>query len=141
MPNSGKPELGGRGSAPPSRRRSYSISSTSNTAAGRKALPLLKQNPRLLHRAFVVEAVLVVLDELLVLLVGQIVDPLLRAGNADRVVLLQRQRQFVDRESGIERDLLLDAGLRILVEELHAGSARIEHEDRLRLRVARLAEF
>src|SRR5437773_6691339 len=62
MPNSGKPELGGRGSAPPSRRRSYSISSTSNTAAGRKALPLLKQNPRLLHRAFVVEAVLVVLD-------------------------------------------------------------------------------
>src|SRR3954468_7083487 len=71
----------------------------------------------------------VVGHELLVLFVRQIVDPLLRAGNAERVLLLQRQRQLVDGKGGVERNLLLDAGLGILIEELHAGGTRIEHED------------
>jgi len=29
-------------------------------------------------------------------------------GNAERILLLQRQRQFVDGEGGVERDLRLD---------------------------------
>src|SRR5437868_6217322 len=47
----------------------------------------------------------IVLDKFLVLGVRQIVDPLLGAGHAERVFLLQRQRQLVDGKRRVERDL------------------------------------
>ena len=83
----------------------------------------------------------VVGDEFLVGLVGQVVDPFLRAGNADREVLEPRQRQLVDGEHLVERDLPLEAGLRVLGDELHAGAAGIEHENHIRLGRARLGQF
>src|SRR6185503_6764859 len=73
-------------------------------------------------------------DELLVLRVRQIVHPLLRAGNADGKVLKPRQRQLVDGERGVERNLALHAGLGVLRYELDAGAAGIEREDRVGLR-------
>src|SRR5262249_53326950 len=72
-------------------------------------------------------------DELLVGIVGQVVDPLLGAGDAEGEILLQRQAERVDGEGRIERDLALQAGLRVLGEELHAGGARIEYEHGVRL--------
>ena len=76
---------------------------------------------------------LVVGDELLVGLVRQVVDPILRAGHADREILQPRQRQIVDGERSVERDLALEARLRVLRDELHAGAAGIEGEDRVGL--------
>ena len=70
-------------------------------------------------------------DELLVGVVGQVVDPFLGARHADGEILQPRQRQIVDGKGGVERDLALEAGLRILRDELHAGAARIEDEDRV----------
>src|SRR5262249_17367517 len=84
---------------------------------------------------------LVIGDELLVRLVRQIVYPFLRTGNADGQVLEARQRQLVDGERGVERDLALQAGLRVLGDELYAGAAGIEGEDRVRLGGARLRQF
>src|SRR6266852_2214662 len=69
-------------------------------------------------------------DVFLVGVVGQVVDPLLRAGHAERKLLLQLQRDRVDRERGIERDLTLEPGLGVLGQELHASGAWIEHEHR-----------
>src|SRR5689334_19574455 len=69
MPNPGEPELGGRGDAPPLRQQPYSISSPPKKSGSAPAQPLSRfcstayQNARLLHRAFVVEAVLIVLDD------------------------------------------------------------------------------
>ena len=59
----------------------------------------------------------------------------------NHIAASQRRIQLVDGEGRVEWNLRLDAGLRILVEELHAGAARIEHEDRLGLGVLRLGEF
>jgi hypothetical protein len=75
----------------------------------------------------------VVGDEPLVLLVGQVVDPFLGTGNADRRLFLTRQGYLVDCKCGVERDLIFEAGLQILNEELGAGRARIECKDRIRL--------
>ena len=54
---------------------------------------------------------------------------------------MARQRRFVDRERGVERDLPLQTGLRVLVQELYARRARIEHEDCIGLGGPRLGEF
>ena len=84
---------------------------------------------------------LVVGDELLVRVVRQIVDPLLCARNAEREILLPRERKLIEGEGGVERNLALQAGLRVLRDELHAGAARIEHEDRVGLGRARLRQL
>src|SRR5919108_593273 len=80
-------------------------------------------------------------DEFLVGVVRQIVDPMLGAGNAEREILLQRQRNRVDGERGVERNLTLESRLRVLGEELHAGRARIEHEDGIRPSGTRFRQF
>jgi hypothetical protein len=80
-------------------------------------------------------------DEFLVRLVGQIVHPVLAPGMPIARSLEPRQRQRVDDEGGVERDLRLEAGLGILREKLDAGGAGIECEDRIRLGGARLRQL
>ena len=58
---------------------------------------------------------------------------MLRARHAEREIFLQWQRKLVDRERRIERDLPLEAGLRVLAQELHARLAGIEDKDGIRL--------
>src|ERR1700716_1977640 len=62
MPNSGKPELGGRRSAFPLLLQHNLISSCINKSGSAQALPLHLRR-RSLHRTFVVKAVMVVLDD------------------------------------------------------------------------------
>src|ERR1700730_9552748 len=76
---------------------------------------------------------LVVGDEFLVGIVRQIVDPFLCARDTDRVLALPRQRRFVNGERRIKWNLALEACLDVLIEELHAGCPRIEHEHRVGL--------
>src|SRR5262245_54700460 len=73
----------------------------------------------------------VVGNELLVRLVWQIVHPLLHARNAKREIFLQRQREFVDSECSVERNLTLETGLRVLTQELHPRLAGIKNKDRV----------
>src|SRR5262245_37818595 len=80
----------------------------------------------------------VIFDEVLVGLIGQISHPVLCAGNSDSELLEPRERQRIDREGGVERNLALEARLRVLRDELDAGAARIECEDGVRLCRTRL---
>src|SRR3546814_13748802 len=72
----------------------------------------------------VLELLLVVADELGVGGERQVGRPEQAEVGIQRQILLQLQRHRVDREDGIERDLLLQAGLAVLGEELHAPAAR-----------------
>src|SRR5262249_41611661 len=83
----------------------------------------------------------VVFDKPCVGLVGQVSHPLLRAGNAEGEMLEARQRQRINGEGGIERNLPLEARLRVLGEELNAWATRIEREDRVGPRRARLRQL
>src|SRR5262249_39140629 len=83
----------------------------------------------------------VVFDKPCVGLVGQVSHPLLRAGNAEGEMLEARQRQRINGEGGIERNLSLKARLRVLGEELNARATGIEREDRLGLRRPRLRQL
>src|SRR5437879_150801 len=66
---------------------------------------------------------------------------MLGAGNSNREVVEPRQRQRIDDKRGVERYLRLEAGLGILREELNAGGAGIEREDRIGFGSARLGEL
>ena len=58
-----------------------------------------------------------------------------------RRVLLRRQRRLVHREGGEERDPVGEAGLAVLLDEVHAHAARHEGEDRVGLRGGDLGEL
>ncbi len=81
------------------------------------------------------------MDEALVGLVWQIVHPLLGARNAQGQVLQPWQRQIVDGEGGIERDLVFKARLHVLGDELDAGAAGIKCEEGVGLGGARLGQL
>src|SRR2546427_423007 len=91
-----------------------------------------------LHRAVLVVRVLVVLELLLevghVLLAGldlEVGAPVARLEVAEGGVADGRQRGLVHRVDREERDLVAEAGLGVLLEELDAHVARVEHEHRL----------
>src|SRR5262245_58254981 len=83
----------------------------------------------------------IIFDEALVGLIGQIAHPLLRAGNAESEILEPRQRQRIDGEGSVERNLALEARLRVLGHELDAGAAGIKCEDGVRLCRTRLRQL
>src|SRR5262249_49726836 len=56
-------------------------------------------------------------------------------------MLEPRQRQRINCEGGVERNLTLEARLRVLGEELDAGATRIECEDGIRPCRARLRQL
>jgi len=56
-------------------------------------------------------------------------------------MLEPRQRQRIDGEGGVKRNLPLEARLRVLGEELDAWATRIEREDRIRPCRARLRQL
>ncbi len=53
------------------------------------------------------------------------------AEEAERGVLLRRQRRFIDGEGGEEFDVVGEAGLAELLDEVHAHAAGQEHEHRV----------
>ena len=72
------------------------------------------------------------LDECLVLRRVEIGRPIGAGEHAEGGVLLRRQRQFIDRERGQEGDLVGEAGLAELLDEVHAHAAGDEGKNRVR---------
>ena len=83
----------------------------------------------------------VVADELDVGVVLQVLAPVARLELSERGVLHRRDRELVHRVHRVERELAAQAGLGILLEELDAHAARIEHEHRFRILRAQLGDF
>jgi hypothetical protein len=64
-----------------------------------------------------------------------------RLDHANGGILLTRQAERVDHEGRVQRDFALQTGLGVLIEELHARSARIEGVDSFRIGGADLREL
>ena len=72
-------------------------------------------------------------DELFALRIVEIGCPVCASKHADRRVLLGRQRRFIDRECGQNRNLLGKPRLTVLLHEADAHAARHERKQSVRL--------